>query len=68
MAGKSRYTERKREIRVTLTPTAIELLNEMGQALGISSVSEVIEQLARGTIPGNRDDRDQLRTGKPLAI
>jgi len=68
MAGKPTYGERKKTIGYSLTPTAIQLLEEMSQAMGLRSPSELIEQFARGLLPTLPPDPDQLRMGKRLAI
>lgn len=45
------YDERKRAINLSLTPTAIERLEELGSKCSPNlSISEVVERLARGAM------------------
>ncbi len=43
------YDERKRNINLTLTPTAIDALEEKAEQLGLSK-SEFIERISRGNL------------------
>lgn len=48
-AGREEYGEIKERINISLTPTAMKLLDEQGAALGVSR-SELIERFARGLL------------------
>ncbi|GAC1467361.1 MAG: hypothetical protein NVS2B14_19290 [Chamaesiphon sp.] len=42
------YGERKRQIQLTLTPTAIEGAKNMAEQLGCASLSDFFEKIGRG--------------------
>ncbi len=44
------YDEHKKRVNISLTPTAVERLDALAGSMDVSR-SELIEQVARGTIP-----------------
>lgn len=44
------YDEHKKRVNISLTPTAVERLDALAESMDVSR-SELVEQVARGTIP-----------------
>ncbi|MFB2977641.1 ribbon-helix-helix protein, CopG family [Microseira sp. BLCC-F43] len=51
-ADREEYGEKKERVNITITPTAQRLLDQKGEALGVSR-SELIERFARGLVSAN---------------
>jgi len=49
------YDEHKKRVNISLTPTAVERLDALAGSMDVSR-SELIEQVARGTIPLRLND------------
>lgn len=63
--GPEMYDEHKKRVNISLTPTAVERLDALAGSMDVSR-SELIEQVARGTIPLQINDQAH-RLGESLA-
>lgn len=54
--GPEMYDEHKKRVNISLTPTAVERLDALAGSMDVSR-SELIEQVARGTIPLRINDK-----------
>lgn len=65
------YDEAKRDMNLKMTPTAIEMLKEKADAMGLSR-SELVERIARGTVPLDLDlamlGELSARSSRPIVI
>jgi hypothetical protein len=68
MAGKPKYEGPKRNVNLSLTETAIGLLEDMAKAMSLDSKSEVVEQFARGVLPSNPVELDTQQLGESSAV